>query len=78
MARLLKITQVKGGSKAKPKQKLTMQALGLRGIGTTVIRKDLRAIRGMVHLLQHLVTAELHTGSASKPAKTKKKSYTVG
>lgn len=59
MAKYLEIKQVKSGSKLKPKQAQTLKALGLRGVGTTVYRTDLRAIRGMLNHLHHIIEARL-------------------
>jgi len=54
----LKITLVRSPIGAKPKHKLTVQALGLRKLHATVIQKDNPAIRGMIHSIKHLVAVE--------------------
>lgn len=54
----LKITLVKSTNRAKVKQVATVQALGLRKIGQSVVHEDHAAIRGMVHKIRHLVTCE--------------------
>ncbi|MCH7233111.1 50S ribosomal protein L30 [Glycomyces sp. L485] len=57
MARL-KITQVKSVIGTKPKQRATMQTLGLRKIRQSVIKDDRPEFRGMVHSVRHLVEVE--------------------
>ena len=54
----LKITLVRSPIGAKPKQKATIQALGLRKLHATVTQKDNPAIRGMVHRVRHLIEVE--------------------
>lgn len=54
----LKITQVKGLVGAKPKQRATIEALGLKRIRHTVIKQDNDATRGMINVVRHLVTVE--------------------
>ncbi|WP_058485949.1 50S ribosomal protein L30 [Defluviitalea phaphyphila] len=58
MANKLKITLVKSTIGAKPKQKLTAQALGLTKLHKTVEQKDNAAIRGMINRISHLVKVE--------------------
>lgn len=58
MAELLKITLVKSTIGAKPKQKSTMEALGLTKLNKTVEQKDNAAIRGMIDKVSHLVKVE--------------------
>lgn len=58
MANELKITLVKSTIGSKPKQKQTMEALGLRKINKTVVQKDNDAIRGMIKKVSHLVKVE--------------------
>jgi large subunit ribosomal protein L30 len=52
----LSITLKKSTIGSKPKHKLTVQALGLRKLNQTVVKKDNPAIRGMVESVRHLVT----------------------
>ncbi len=40
----------------KPKQRATLQALGLRRVGQSVVKEDSPAIRGMVATVKHLVS----------------------
>lgn len=54
----LKITLVKSVIKSKKDQKATVEALGLRKIGSTVTQKDNPQIRGMVKKVEHLVQVE--------------------
>lgn len=54
----LKITQRKSLIGKKPKQRATMQALGLRKINQTVIKPDRPEIRGMLKKIAHLVDYE--------------------
>ncbi|HEU5128070.1 MAG TPA: 50S ribosomal protein L30 [Glycomyces sp.] len=57
MARL-KITQVRSVIGVKPKQRATMQTLGLRKIRQSVVKDDRPEFRGMVHSVRHLVEVE--------------------
>ncbi len=54
----IKITQVKSSIRRLPKQKSTLKALGLRGIGKSVEQAKTPAIEGMVNVVSHLVTVE--------------------
>ena len=54
----LKITLIKSTIGTLPKQKKTVEALGLRKINSCVIQKDNDAIRGMIHRVRHLVKVE--------------------
>jgi len=58
MADKLKITLVKSTIGAKPKNRATAEALGLRKINKTVEHQDNVAIRGMIHKIKHLITVE--------------------
>ena len=58
MASTLKITQVRSSIGAKPKQRGTLRALGLRRINHTVEHADRPEIRGMVKRVPHLVQVE--------------------
>ena len=71
-AKALKIKQVRSSSKLKPKQKATLKALGLRGIGSEVYRSDLRAVRGMLNHLQHVIVADQVDGPAKKETRAKR------
>ena len=54
----LKVTQTRSQIGAKPKQRGTMRALGLRGIGQSNTLPDRPEIRGMIARVPHLVTVE--------------------
>ena len=54
----LKITLVKSTNKVVAKQKATVQALGLKKIGSTVEQEDNAQIRGMINAVSHLVKFE--------------------
>ena len=53
-----KITLVKSINKAKEKQVATIQALGLKKIGSFVKHDDTPQIRGMINKVSHLVSVE--------------------
>ena len=54
----LKITLVKSTIGAVPKNKKTVEALGLKKIGASVERPDNKAVRGMIQQVRHLVQVE--------------------
>ena len=54
----LKITLIKSPIGAIPKHKKTIQALGLRKMNASVIKKDNPATRGMINAVRHLVKVE--------------------
>lgn len=54
----LKITLVKSTIGAVPKNRKTVEALGLRKIRQTVEMPDNAAVRGMIHQVKHLVKVE--------------------
>ena len=54
----LKITLVKSTIGAVPKNKKTVEALGLKKVNKTVVLPDNAATRGMVKQVQHLVKVE--------------------
>ena len=58
MAKTLKITQIKSLIGAKPKHRLTMEALGFRKHQQTLEKNDTPQIRGMLHQVRHLVRVE--------------------
>ncbi|MFV0464441.1 MAG: 50S ribosomal protein L30 [Lachnospiraceae bacterium] len=58
MAEKLKITLVKSTIGAVPKNRKTVEALGLNKIGKTVEMPDNKAIRGMIQNVRHLVKVE--------------------
>ena len=58
MAEKLKITLVKSPIGAIPKQKATVEALGLKKLNKTVKMPDNEAVRGMIWHVRHLVKVE--------------------
>ena len=58
MADKLKITLVKSPIGAIPKQRATVEALGLKKLQKTVELPDNAAVRGMIQNVRHLVKVE--------------------
>lgn len=58
MADKLRITLVKSTIGAVPKNRKTVEALGLRKLNKTVEMPDNAAVRGMVRKVRHLVKVE--------------------
>ncbi|RMG68848.1 MAG: 50S ribosomal protein L30 [Calditrichaeota bacterium] len=56
--KMLKITQVRSLIDQKPKHRKTIEALGLKRIRHTVVKKDTPQIRGMIRKVSHLVSVE--------------------
>ena len=54
----LKITLVKSPIGAVPKQRATVESMGLRKIGKSVILPDNDATRGQIRQVSHLVKVE--------------------
>ena len=54
----LRVTQTRSSIGTKPKQRGTLRALGLRGIGRTNTLPDRPEIRGMIARVPHLVSVE--------------------
>ncbi len=54
----IKVTQVRSSIGCKPKQRGTLRALGLRGIGKTRTHEDNAVTRGMIARVPHLVKVE--------------------
>ena len=67
MAAKLKVTQVKSTISHIARNRGTVRALGLHGIGSTRIVADNPATRGMVRQVRFLVTVE-EVGDAKKTA----------
>lgn len=57
-AKQLKITLKKSTIACLEKQKRTVEALGLKKIGSQVTHSDSPAIRGMIFVVKHLVEVE--------------------
>ena len=58
MGEKLKITLVKSTIGAVPKQRSTIEALGLKKMHKTVEMPDNGAVRGMIQNVRHLVKVE--------------------
>jgi large subunit ribosomal protein L30 len=58
MTKRLKITQTRSSIGQTAKQRGTLRALGLRGIGRSVERDESRELVGMLRRVRHLVTIE--------------------
>lgn len=58
VANELKITLVKSMIGRIPKHRLTIQALGLRKLHSSVIKQDNPATRGMINQVSYLVKVE--------------------
>jgi large subunit ribosomal protein L30 len=58
MSGWLRITLRRSRIGSTPGQRKTLDGLGIRRIGTSVVRPDTPAIRGMVFKVRHLVDAE--------------------
>ena len=73
MAGKLKVTQTKSTISHIARNRATIKALGLHGIGSTSIIADNEATRGMVRQVRFLVTVEeLAEGAAERAAKETK------
>jgi large subunit ribosomal protein L30 len=57
MAKLV-ITQVRSSNGANPRQRRTLQTLGLGKIGRSVERDDHPTVRGAIERVRHLVRVE--------------------
>jgi large subunit ribosomal protein L30 len=49
------ITQRRSRNGANPRQRDTLRTLGLRKIGQSVQREDSPQLRGMLHVVRHMV-----------------------
>lgn len=58
MPKQLKITKVRSTISTSPRQRQTLQGLGLRKIGQSVLHHDNPQIRGMIRAVSHLVKWE--------------------
>lgn len=54
----LKITLVKSTIGAVPKNKATVESMGLRKIGKTIVLPDNEATRGQIRQVSHLIKVE--------------------
>ena len=62
----LKVTQIKSTISHIARNRATVKALGLRGIGSTSVVTDNDATRGMVRQVRFLVSVEEIPGEAAK------------
>jgi len=58
MAGKLRVTQVKSTISHIARNRATVRALGLKGIGSSVLLTDNDAVRGMVRQVRFLVTVD--------------------
>ena len=58
MAKQLRIKLIKSTIGYAKDQKATVKALGLKKIGSEVVKEDNPCIRGMIFKVKHLVTVE--------------------
>ena len=56
--KMLKITLVKSTLGAVPKQKATVQSMGLRKLNKSIVLPDNAATRGQIQQIRHLVKVE--------------------
>jgi len=54
----IKITQTKSAIGYNKKQKLTLEALGLKKVNQAVVKTDTPQIQGMIKKVEHLVAVE--------------------
>jgi large subunit ribosomal protein L30 len=54
----VKVTQTKSIIGASKRQKLTMQALGIKRMGRTIEHNATDSVKGMINAVKHLVTVE--------------------
>ncbi len=52
----LEITLTGSYTGCKPKQRDTLRALGLRKVGEIVVKDDTESIRGMIAVVEHLIS----------------------
>ena len=58
MAKTLRITLIRSTIGQKPKQRATVESLGLRKIRQTVEHPDEPSVRGMISRVSHLLEVE--------------------
>lgn len=54
----IKVTKVKSAINRTQTQKRTLESLGLKRIGQTIVHEDTPSILGMVNKVKHLVSVE--------------------
>lgn len=55
MAKKLRVKQIRSYISAKPNQKATLRALGLRKINAERVHDDTPVIRGMLQVVKHMI-----------------------
>ena len=65
MAAKLRVTQTKSTISHIARNRATVRALGLKGIGSSVVVPDNDAVRGMVRQVRFLVTVEELSGTSA-------------
>jgi large subunit ribosomal protein L30 len=60
---MLRIKLVRSTIAQNPRNIATVQALGLKKIGSIVEKEDNPSIRGMIHKIQHMVVVEVPEGA---------------
>ena len=55
---MLKVTLIKSPIASLPVHKATVEALGLRKVGQTVLKPDNAAVRGQIFAVKHMVKVE--------------------
>ncbi len=55
MAKKLRVKQIRSYIGAKPKQKATLRALGLRKMNAERVHEDTPVVRGMINVVKHMV-----------------------
>jgi large subunit ribosomal protein L30 len=56
--RIVKVTLRRSPIGTSPRQRATLRGLGLTRLGRAMILKDSRPVRGMLRVVEHLVTVE--------------------
>lgn len=56
--KMIKVTLIHGTNGCVEKQKKTVEAMGLKKIGSFRVVKDNEAMRGMIAVIPHLVSVE--------------------
>ncbi len=70
MAKSILIKQTKGTAQTPANQKTILKSIGLRGIGTSIYRKDTRALRGMLNCVRHFIEAsQVESSPTARPKK---------
>lgn len=58
MAKKIKLTQIKSGIGSTKRQKLTLEALGIRKLNNTIEVENSPQIQGMITKVRHLLKVE--------------------